>query len=96
MFGFIKKMFIVLFSVCTIGRFGESLAFNSKGPIKCISLDNQSYQTKPGLVDIISNETLIGKELVTFGVIIILNAKVTVIETKHYQLKNILRKLNHT
>ena len=96
MFGFIKKMFIVLFSVCTIGRFGESLAFNSKGPIKCISLNNQPYQTKPGLVDIISNETLIGKELVAFGVIIILNAKVKVIEIKHYHLKNILRKLNHT
>ena len=96
MFGFFKKMLIVLFSLCTIERFGESLAFNSKGPVKCISLDNQPYQTKPGLVDIISNKTLIGKELVTFGVIIILNAKVTVIETKHYQLKNILRKLNHT
>ena len=30
-----------------------------------------------------------------FGVIIILNTKVSMIEIKHYQLKNILVKLNH-
>ena len=30
-----------------------------------------------------------------FGVIIILNTKVTVIETEYYQLKNILIKLDH-
>ena len=34
--------------------------------------------------------------LVIFGITIILNGKVTVIEIKHYQLKNILRKLAHT
>ena len=33
--------------------------------------------------------------VVTVGVIIILNVKVTVIEIKHYQLKNILIKLVH-
>ena len=30
------------------------------------------------------------------GVTVILNMKVIMIEIKHYQLKNILRKLNHT
>ena len=30
-----------------------------------------------------------------FGVTVILNMKVTVIEIKHYQLKNILIKLDH-
>ena len=33
MLGFIKKMFIGLLSPCTIGSFGKSLAFNSKGPM---------------------------------------------------------------
>ena len=33
---------------------------------------------------------------VIFGVIIITNLKVTVIEIKHYQLKSILIKLDHT
>ena len=40
-------------------RFGESLVSNSKGPIKYVSLDNQSYQARPKLVDIISNETFL-------------------------------------
>ena len=30
MFGFIKKKFVGLLSVCTIVRFGELLVFNSK------------------------------------------------------------------
>ena len=34
-------------------------------------------------------------KLVIFTVIIILNMKVTVIEIKHYQLKNVLIKLDH-
>ena len=33
MFGFLKNIFIGLLSACTKGNFGESLAFNSKGPI---------------------------------------------------------------
>ena len=40
MFGFIKKMFIEL-SACTTGRFDKLLAFNSKGPLKCVSLNNK-------------------------------------------------------
>ena len=43
MLGFIKKIFIRLLSICTIRNFGESLAFNSKGPIKCVSLNNQPF-----------------------------------------------------
>ena len=33
---------IVLLSVCTIGNFDGSLAFNSKGPIKFVSLINHA------------------------------------------------------
>ena len=45
-------MFIELLSVCTIIRFSASLAFNSKEPIKCVSLKNQSCQARPTLVNI--------------------------------------------
>ena len=38
MFGFTKKMFIGLLSACTTERFGETLASNSEGGIKCVSL----------------------------------------------------------
>ena len=34
------KIFIALLSPCTIGSFGESFVSNSKGPIKCVSLNN--------------------------------------------------------
>ena len=37
MFKIIQKLFIGFLSASTIG---ELLAFNSKGPIKCISLNN--------------------------------------------------------
>ena len=36
MFGFIKKMFIGLSSICAVGSFCESLVSNSKGSIKCV------------------------------------------------------------
>ena len=58
MFRFIKKIFIGLLSVCTIKRFGVSLVFNYKKPIKCLSLNNQPCQTKPTLVNISFGETL--------------------------------------
>ena len=47
MFGFIKKMFIGLLSAWTTGEFGESLVFDSKRPIKCVSLNNQPCKTRP-------------------------------------------------
>ena len=37
--------------------FLESLASNSKGPMKCVSPNNRPYQTRSTLVDINSNET---------------------------------------
>ena len=40
------------------GSFGESLAFNSKGPIKFGSLNDQPYQARPTLFDVKPNETL--------------------------------------
>ena len=40
MFKIIQKLFIGFLSASTIESFGELLAFNSKGPIKCISLNN--------------------------------------------------------
>ena len=52
MFGFIKEMFIELLSTCTIESFGESLAFYSIGPMKYVSLNNQSCQAGPVLVNI--------------------------------------------
>ena len=51
-------MFVELLSVCTIVSFGNSLALNSKGPIKCASLNNQPCQARPTLVNINSDETL--------------------------------------
>ena len=53
-----KKMFIRLLSLCTIVRFGEPLVSNSKGPIKCVSLNNQPCQARPTLVNINSDEIL--------------------------------------
>ena len=41
-----------------IGIFGESLAFNSKGPIKCVSLNNQSSQARSTIVNVNSVKTL--------------------------------------
>ena len=39
---FLLKKFIGLISVSTIATFCDSLVFNSKGPIKCVSLNSQS------------------------------------------------------
>ena len=56
LFDFIKKMFIELLSASSKRRFGESLAPNSKGRKKCISLNNQLCQAiRPTLLDINSN-----------------------------------------
>ena len=54
---FLKK-FIELLSVYAIGSFGESLLSNSKGLLKCVSLNNRSCQTRPILVNINSNQPL--------------------------------------
>ena len=58
MFQFIKKVFISLLSICTIGNFGESLSSNQKGPIKCLTLFNRPFQTKATFANINSDETL--------------------------------------
>ena len=58
MFGFIKKMFAELLCLCTILSFGESLVFNCKAPIKCVSLNNQSCQARSTIINIKSDETL--------------------------------------
>ena len=58
MFGFIKKKFIGLLSVCTIGSFGVSLVFNSKETLKFLALNSQPRQLRPTLININSNETL--------------------------------------
>ena len=52
------KMLVGLLSFCTIGIFCESLVSISKGPIKCIFVDNHPCQARPTLVDINSDETL--------------------------------------
>ena len=45
-------MFIELLSTCAILSFGESLAFNSKRPIKYVSVNNHPCQANRKLVDI--------------------------------------------
>ena len=47
-----------LLSVCTIGCFDETLVSNSKGPVKCVSLNNYSCQTRLTFVNINPDETL--------------------------------------
>ena len=43
LFEFIKKMFVGLLSVFTLGSFDESLVSNLKGPMKCVSLNNHPF-----------------------------------------------------
>ena len=57
MLGIIKKIFIVLLGSSAIGRFLKSVAFNYKLPSRCVSLDNQSSQTRPKRVNINSDGT---------------------------------------
>ena len=59
MFGFIKRIFIGLLSVSTAGSFREWLVFNSKGPLKCKSLNNEPSKARSALVNIYSDETLL-------------------------------------
>ena len=58
MFGFILKMFIGLLSSCTTRGFGASLASNSKGCSKYVSLHNRTCRATGTLVNINSNETI--------------------------------------
>ena len=51
-------MVLVLLSAGTTISFGRSLAYNSKGPMKCLSLYNRTCQARPTLVDIISYKAL--------------------------------------
>ena len=51
-------MFIGLLNVCAIRSFGKSLVSNSKGPLKCLTLNNQPCQARPMVVNINSDETL--------------------------------------
>ena len=41
-----------------MGSFVESLASNSKGHVKCASLNNQPCQARPTIVDIDLNDIL--------------------------------------
>ena len=47
-----------LLRACIIRSVGKSLAFNSKGPRKFVSLNNQPCQARPTLTDINSGEKL--------------------------------------
>ena len=51
-------MFIELLSTCTIVSFGNSLASNFEGCLKCVSTQNLPCHTGPTLVDINSNRNL--------------------------------------
>ena len=58
MFGFIKKTFIGLLSVCTVVHFSGSLQSNYKESIKCVTLNDRLCQAIPTLASIISDEIL--------------------------------------
>lgn len=58
MFQFIKKHILDYYAFFTMVRFSESLASNSKGRIRCVSLSNQLCPTRSTLVDINPNETV--------------------------------------
>ena len=58
MLGFIKKMFVGLLNFCTIQNFDKSLVSNSKGPIKCLTLNNQLCHARLALVNINSEEII--------------------------------------
>ena len=66
-------------------------------PIKDIrNLFRQEKETKTVKDRRVSSQVISSQQkLVSFGVTIILNIKIMVIEIKHYQLKNILIKLDH-
>ena len=55
---FFKIQFNGLLNTCTIKVFGKLLASNSKGYIKCVSLNNEPCQTRPTLIELISIKTL--------------------------------------
>ena len=58
MFGFIKKIVVGLLRICEIVSFGKSLASIYKGPLKCLSLNNQTCQARPTILKKNSDETL--------------------------------------
>ena len=51
-------MFFRLLRAWSIGSFGKSLAFNSKRPIKCLSLNNQPCKDRPLFFYTNSDKTL--------------------------------------
>ena len=51
-------MFLELLSACKLGSFGGSLAPNSKGNIKCVSLNNQPFPGRQTFVNLYSNQPL--------------------------------------
>ena len=60
------------------------------------NLFRQEKKTKEKVFSMKKKNTIISqKQQVIFGVTIMLNMKVTMIEIEHYQLKNFLIKLHH-
>ena len=60
-------MFVGLLSACTTGSFGKSLASNSEGSSKLVSLNSRTCQARPTLTNINSNERLYYPFTVTFN-----------------------------
>ena len=58
-------MFIRLLSVCAVESFGDLLVSNSKGPIKCLILNNRPCKARSTLVNINSDETIFYQFTVT-------------------------------
>ena len=68
---FIKQVFIILLSACTIckfGSFGQLLVSNSKGPIKCLTLKRRPCEARPTLVNINSDKFLFYPFIVSFNI----------------------------
>ena len=57
MFGFTKKMFIGLLSICTIGNFSQPIVSNLNRLIKCVSLNNHPCQARSTLANINPDQT---------------------------------------
>ena len=65
MIGFVKQVSFGTLSVCKIENLGELLNSISKGPMVCVSINNQTCKSRPRLVNINTDKTLFDPVTVT-------------------------------
>ena len=80
-------MLILLLRIFTIWSFSKSLDFNSKGPIKCVSLNNQPCKARSAFVNINSDETLYSTKI---HLLLVLISVVDVVEAAALLMIHIL------